>query len=110
MCFNYTEQCVYFLEDLAANLTLPVVIHHPVDDKNPVVVISWEGLNPELPSIVLNSHMDVVSEIRFNKSHKIPCLYFLSKRCQCMNRSVHIHHLVLKWMHMGTFTLVELRI
>lgn len=59
--FNHTEQCVYFLEDLAAKLTFPVAIHHPVDDKNPVVVISWEGLNPELPSIVLNSHMDVVS-------------------------------------------------
>lgn len=27
---------------------------------NPVVVITWTGLVPDLPSILLNSHMDVV--------------------------------------------------
>ncbi|KOB72895.1 Aminoacylase, partial [Operophtera brumata] len=28
--------------------------------KKPVVVITWQGAQPELPSILLNSHMDVV--------------------------------------------------
>lgn len=45
---------------MAANLNLSVAVHYPADDKNPVVVLTWEGTEPELPSIVLNSHMDVV--------------------------------------------------
>ncbi|KOB64379.1 Aminoacylase, partial [Operophtera brumata] len=28
--------------------------------KKPVVVITWQGAQPELPAILLNSHMDVV--------------------------------------------------
>lgn len=48
------------MEGLAANLDLSFAVHYPFDDKNPVVVLTWEGSQPELPSIVLNSHMDVV--------------------------------------------------
>lgn len=55
-----TEPAVAFLEKQAASLNLPVSIHHPVDDKNPVVVMTWEGSQPQLPSIMLNAHMDVV--------------------------------------------------
>lgn len=38
--FSYifvAEECVYFLEDLAEKLALPVAIHHPVDAQNPVI-------------------------------------------------------------------------
>lgn len=58
---SFAEPAVAFLEKQAASLNLPVKIYHPVDDKNPVVVMTWEGSQPELPTILLNSHMDVVS-------------------------------------------------
>lgn len=35
-------------------------VYYPSNDKNPIVVITWEGSQPQLPSIMLNSHMDVV--------------------------------------------------
>lgn len=54
------EPCVEFLKRQAKSLDLPVSIYHPVNEKNPIVVITWKGSQPELPSIVLNSHMDVV--------------------------------------------------
>ncbi|XP_031625181.1 aminoacylase-1-like [Contarinia nasturtii] len=57
---NY-EPCVGFLKRQAANLNLPIAIYYPVDDQNPVVVITWKGSQPELPAIMLNSHMDVVA-------------------------------------------------
>lgn len=44
----------------AASLGLPVSVYRPVNDQNPVVVITWKGSQPDLPSVVLNSHMDVV--------------------------------------------------
>ncbi|KAJ8732962.1 hypothetical protein PYW07_015561 [Mythimna separata] len=53
------DECVKFLKKQANLLELPVVVHEFVP-KKPVVVITWEGLQPELPSILLNSHMDVV--------------------------------------------------
>ncbi|KAJ6649052.1 Aminoacylase-1 [Pseudolycoriella hygida] len=56
---NY-EPCVQFLKEQAANLNLPVSVCYPVNDKNPVVIISWIGSDSDLPSIMLNSHMDVV--------------------------------------------------
>lgn len=55
-----SEPCVEFLKRQAKSLDLPVSVYYPVNDKNPVVLISWEGAKPELPSIMLNSHMDVV--------------------------------------------------
>ena len=56
----FTEPAVEFLKKQATSLNLPVSIHFPVNKKNPVVVITWKGSQPELPSIMLNSHMDVV--------------------------------------------------
>lgn len=51
--------CVKFLEKQATSLDLPVAVHEFAPRK-PVVVITWKGTRPELPSILLNSHMDVV--------------------------------------------------
>lgn len=49
-----------FLKRQAASLDLPVDVIYPVNEANPVVIIKWEGTEPELPAIFLNSHMDVV--------------------------------------------------
>lgn len=49
-----------FLKRQAASLDLPVDVVYPVNEANPVVVMKWEGTEPELPSIILNSHTDVV--------------------------------------------------
>lgn len=55
---NYDE-CVEFLKRQANELQLPVVVHEIMPGK-PVVVITWKGMEPQLPAILLNSHMDVV--------------------------------------------------
>lgn len=55
---NY-EPCVKFLEKQAKSLGLPCVIHY-CRPKNPIIIITWIGNEPSLPSILLNSHMDVV--------------------------------------------------
>lgn len=52
--------CVEFLKRQADSLELPISVYYPGDEKNPVVVITWLGSQPQLPSIMLNSHMDVV--------------------------------------------------
>ncbi|XP_054729612.1 aminoacylase-1-like [Anastrepha obliqua] len=51
---------VEFLKKQATNLGLPIEVYHPGSPSKPVVVITWVGQQPELPTIVLNSHMDVV--------------------------------------------------
>ncbi|XP_017131340.1 aminoacylase-1-like [Drosophila elegans] len=56
---DYTA-CVEFLKRQAASLDLPVEVIYPVNQQNPVVVLKWQGSQPELPSIILNSHTDVV--------------------------------------------------
>lgn len=59
---NYISvPCVEYLRRQAASLGLPMAVYHPSGrtDK-PIVVLSWLGAQPELPSILLNSHMDVV--------------------------------------------------
>lgn len=55
---NY-EPCVKFLEKQAESLGLPCIIHY-CKPKNPIVIITWIGNEPSSPSILLNSHMDVV--------------------------------------------------
>ncbi|XP_017876003.1 aminoacylase-1-like [Ceratina calcarata] len=55
---NYDE-CVAFLQKLAKSLELPVKIHHCHADK-PIVILTWTGKDPSKPTILLNSHMDVV--------------------------------------------------
>lgn len=49
-----------FLKKQGQSLDLPVSVYYPVNDKNPIVILTWIGSQPTLPSIVLNSHMDVV--------------------------------------------------
>ncbi|XP_060649017.1 LOW QUALITY PROTEIN: aminoacylase-1B-like [Drosophila nasuta] len=56
---DYTA-CTEFLKRQAASLDLPVEVVYPVNEANPVVVMKWLGKQPELPSIILNSHTDVV--------------------------------------------------
>ncbi|XP_033222117.1 aminoacylase-1-like [Belonocnema kinseyi] len=55
---NY-DDCVAFLKKQAQSLDLPLKVFQPVLGK-PIVVMTWQGLEPEKPSILLNSHMDVV--------------------------------------------------
>lgn len=39
-------------------------------EKKPVVILTWVGTDPNLPSIVLNSHMDVVPVYEHLWTHK----------------------------------------
>ncbi|CAH2076578.1 unnamed protein product, partial [Iphiclides podalirius] len=52
------EYAVNFWERQAAAIGLPFFVYRPAS--KPICVITWTGTNPELPSIILNSHMDVV--------------------------------------------------
>ncbi|KAL0880388.1 hypothetical protein ABMA27_002825 [Loxostege sticticalis] len=65
---NYDE-CITYLRGQAAELGLPVQVFEPLP-KKPVLVMTWEGTEPHLPSILLNSHMDVVPV--FEKSWTYP--------------------------------------
>lgn len=49
-----------FLRKQATRLNLPIAVHYPAHPEKPVVIITWNGTDPTLPSIILNSHMDVV--------------------------------------------------
>lgn len=55
----FSDGCVKFLTAVANDLKLPIKVIETVP-RNPVVIITVVGLHPELPSILLNSHMDVV--------------------------------------------------
>lgn len=57
---HISDECIAFLKRQAKALDLPIEIHHPCDESKPIAVITWQGTDPSLPSIVLNSHMDVV--------------------------------------------------
>lgn len=48
-----------FLTAQAKSLNLPIEVYNVVENK-PIVVLTWVGSDPALPSILLNSHMDVV--------------------------------------------------
>ncbi|XP_037028851.1 aminoacylase-1-like isoform X1 [Bradysia coprophila] len=66
---NY-EPCVTFLRRLANELHLTFAVYHPAHPKKPVVAMSWVGSSPTLPSILLNSHMDVVPVFSEYWTHK----------------------------------------
>lgn len=63
--------CVNFLHKMAARVGggLPIVVHEVSIDK-PVVVITWSGRKPALPSLLLSSHMDVVPVYRDQWTHE----------------------------------------
>ncbi|XP_023172478.1 aminoacylase-1 [Drosophila hydei] len=65
---NYAP-CLEFLRQQAEHLQLPLAVHYPFDGNNPVVVLTWQGLRPELPALLLNSHMDVVPVFAENWTH-----------------------------------------
>ncbi|XP_072932897.1 aminoacylase-1-like [Epargyreus clarus] len=64
---NYDE-CLDFLKRKAKELDLPVRVFELVP-KKPVLVMTWEGLEPNETSILLNSHMDVVPVFEKSWSH-----------------------------------------
>ncbi|EDV95052.1 aminoacylase-1 [Drosophila grimshawi] len=66
---DYTA-CVDFLKRQASSLDLPVEVVYPQNGLNPVVVMKWLGKQPGLPSILLNSHMDVVPVFPSKWTHK----------------------------------------
>ncbi|KAG7401751.1 adenylate cyclase [Phytophthora boehmeriae] len=53
------QQCVEWLRSYLQELGLPVQIFSPVENK-PIVLATWQGEDPTLPGIILNSHYDVV--------------------------------------------------
>lgn len=55
----FAAPCVQFLQRQAQQLQLSFRVFYPVE-KKPVVVLTWPGQDPDAPSIILNSHMDVV--------------------------------------------------
>lgn len=57
---SFPAGCVQFLQRQAARLGLSTQIKYPAHPKKPVVILTWPGAHPELPSLLLNSHMDVV--------------------------------------------------
>ncbi|XP_041982810.1 aminoacylase-1A-like [Aricia agestis] len=65
---NY-GQCVSFFKKHADELGLSFKVIELVP-KKPIVVLTWAGQEPQLPSILLNSHMDVVPV--FEKSWTYP--------------------------------------
>ncbi|XP_011494772.1 PREDICTED: aminoacylase-1-like [Ceratosolen solmsi marchali] len=55
--------CEKFLKKCANSLELPITVYYMSGGstcKNPIIVITWIGTDSSLPSICLNSHMDVV--------------------------------------------------
>ncbi|KAJ2950068.1 hypothetical protein O0L34_g11407 [Tuta absoluta] len=52
------NEAVAFWREQAAELNLPFAVHRPAG--KPVCVITWPGSDSGKPSIMLNSHMDVV--------------------------------------------------
>ncbi|KAJ8716809.1 hypothetical protein PYW07_003436 [Mythimna separata] len=64
---NYDE-CIAYHRGQAAEMGLPVQVTEPLP-KKPVLVMTWEGLQPTLPSVLLNSHMDVVPVFEKSWTH-----------------------------------------
>ncbi|XP_014294163.1 aminoacylase-1 [Halyomorpha halys] len=60
--------CVAFVKKKADEYGLKTKIFH-LDEKRPVLIVTLEGTNPNLPSILLNSHTDVVQAFQKDWSH-----------------------------------------
>ncbi|KOB65554.1 Aminoacylase-1, partial [Operophtera brumata] len=86
------DECVKYLRDQATALGLPVQVFEPIP-KKPVLVMTWEGLEPTLPSILLNSHMDVVPVFEDMKSvaiQYIEAIRRLKAKGIQLKRTVHL--------------------
>jgi aminoacylase len=68
--FLSIEPCVEFLKQIADTLNLHTQIFYPVTKAKPVVIMTKLGSQPELKSIILNSHMDVVPVFEEYWTHK----------------------------------------
>ena len=68
LIYLFTDGCVAFLKKQAASLGLPLKVYSIVPGK-PIVVLTWEGSEPNLPSVLLNSHMDVVPVFPVSTGH-----------------------------------------
>lgn len=53
------DGCIDFLTKQSNGLGIPFKIYHVVP-KKPIFIMTWEGKDPKLPAVLLNSHMDVV--------------------------------------------------
>ena len=53
------DQVIEFLVEQAKSLGLPYRSHECVPGK-PILIMTWEGTDPSLTSVILNSHTDVV--------------------------------------------------
>ncbi|KAF6199958.1 hypothetical protein GE061_006256 [Apolygus lucorum] len=58
------RSAVEFLKRQADRIGLPVVVHGT--SSKPVVLMTWSGADPSLPSVLFNSHMDVVPVVLEN--------------------------------------------
>ncbi|CAH8625501.1 unnamed protein product [Schistosoma intercalatum] len=56
---QWVAPAVEWLVKLGQELQLMCNVVEIVPD-NPIVIMRWDGYQPELPAIMLNSHMDVV--------------------------------------------------
>ncbi|KAF5276177.1 hypothetical protein FQA39_LY18599 [Lamprigera yunnana] len=61
--------CLKFIEKLAKELGLETNVYRPIQNK-PHIILTWTGSEANLPSILLNSHMDVVPVFEDKWSHK----------------------------------------
>ena len=64
---DYTD-AVNWLRNLGIKIGLECFVTEPIP-KNPILVMRWLGSDPSLRSIMLNSHMDVVSVEREKWTH-----------------------------------------
>ncbi|KNC28371.1 hypothetical protein FF38_01389 [Lucilia cuprina] len=63
------KPCVEFLRKQSQLLGMPMRVYYPVNEKNPIVILTWAGTDLSLPGILLNSHMDVVPVFPENWTH-----------------------------------------
>ena len=68
--FSFLEPCVEFLQRQANELGLEFKVLIPVTPKKPVCILTWIGTKPNLKSIFLTSHMDVVPVFEEFWTHK----------------------------------------
>lgn len=66
----FADECVHFLKRISTEIDLNFQVEYPASREKPIVILSWIGNDPEAPSILLNSHMDVVPVYEEFWTHK----------------------------------------
>ncbi|CAH0482190.1 unnamed protein product [Peronospora belbahrii] len=67
-CVVSNAQCSVWLQNYLEQVGLAVQVFSLVENK-PIVLATWQGKTPSLPSILLNSHYDVVPVVRQHWKH-----------------------------------------